>query len=243
MRIGVAMIALLLPAALSAQRIPLGGLGRRGPASPEPIPPQPAPVARDIEYHRLRVAVESYPMVSYFAAPSFATNGRASSWASVGTGTHADYRLTNAMSATLDMTSSFYGGPELVETVELGTRFRPEIKQGARISPYIDARVGYISAYTRGLGDNAFVFNDPFGEFNSTSYSHGWGAMGGAGFDYSLSLRWSLMTGVMLMQSRMIAEDFQAPETRPFTLTSFRYTLGLRFNPVRMISRSKENMK
>jgi hypothetical protein len=233
----------LLPAALSAQRIPLGGLGRRGPAHPEPIPPQPAPVANDIAYHRLRISIESYPMVSFFEAPSYATNGRASSWASVGTGTRADYRLTNIMSATLDMTSSFYGGPELVETVELGTRFRPEPKQGAKLYPYLDARVGYISAYTRGLGQSDLVFNDPFGEFNAASYSHGWGALAGAGFEYALSLRWSLTTGAMLMQSRMTAEDFQAPQTRPFTLTSLRYTLGLRFNPIRMISRSRENMK
>jgi len=241
-RIGVAIISLLLPATLSAQRIPIG-IGHRGPGHPEPIPQQPAPIANDIAYHRLRVSVESYPMVSYFATPSFATNGRASSWASVGTGTHAEYRLTSIMAASLDGTSSFYGGPELVQTVELGMRFRPEPKQGARLSPYVDGRVGYISAYTRGLCANDFVFNDPFGEFNATSYSHGFGVMGGAGLDYLLSLRWSLTTGVMLMQSRMTAEDFQTPQTRPFTMTALRYTLGLRFNPVRMISRSASNMK
>ena len=242
-RIGVAIVSLLLPAALSAQRIPIG-IGHRGPGHPEPIPPQPAPIANDIAYHRLRLAVESYPMVSYFAAPSFATNGRASSWASVGTGTHAEYRLTSIMAASLDGTSSFYGGPELVETVELGMRFRPELKESARISPYIDGRVGYIAAYTRGLGANDFVFNDPFaGSFGPASYSHGFGAMAGAGFDYSLSLRWSLMTSALIMQSRMTAQDLQGPVTRPFTLTSLRYTLGLRFNPVRMISRSASNMK
>src|SRR5690348_2468746 len=96
-RAALAIVSLLLPAALNAQRIPLP-IGHRGPARPEPLPPQPAPIANELAYRRLRISVESYPMVSYFAAPTYATNGQAASWASVGMGSRADYRITRLMS-------------------------------------------------------------------------------------------------------------------------------------------------
>lgn len=237
-RVAVAVVSLLLPATVSAQRIPIGvGIGHRGPAHPEPIPPQPTPIANELAYHRMRVSIESYPMVSFFSSPAYATNGRATSWASLGTGTRADYRITSIMSATLDLTSSFIGGPELVETAELGTRFRPQRNDHTRLYPFIDARVGYIAAFTRGLGSNGFTYTDPAvdGLYGGARYSHGFGLIGGAGFEYALSRSWSLITSGMLVRTSMTASDFQDPVNRGYTLGAVRYTLGLRYNPIRMI--------
>jgi hypothetical protein len=234
-RLALAIASIVLPTALSAQRIPIPvDLGRRGPAHPEPLPPQPTPVANELAYRRLRLSVESYPMVSYFAAPAYATNGRASSWASVGMGTHADYRITRIVSATVDLTSSFLGGPEVVQTAEVGTRFRPERNDKTKLYPFVDARVGYIAAFSRGLGSvGTTSYTDPY--FYGAEYSHGLGMLGGAGFEYALGMRWSILTSAMISTSSMTARSFNDPADRGYTLTSVRYTLGLRYNPVRVI--------
>ena len=235
-RTAVAIVSLLLPAALSAQRIPVViDMGR---PRPQPIPPQPAPIANDIAYQRLRVSVESYPMVSYFAAPAYSTNGRTSSWASLGLGTRLDYRLTNVVSATLDLTSSLLGGPQAVYTAELGTRIHPEPKAGSRFAPFIDTRIGYVAAFTKGLDGLGTVFTDPYSQYyGAASYAHGFAVLGGGGFAYSLGMRWSLLTSAMVAASRMTAEDFRDPVQRGYTLGAVRYTLGLRYNPVRVIRR------
>src|SRR5690349_17499705 len=149
-RVLAAMVVLMLPSALSAQRIHLP-IGRRAPR-PEPLPPQPGPIARENAYRRWRLSVESYPMVSYFQASGFP------SWVSFGAGSHADYLINRHVSATLDMTSSLIGSPSVVSTAELGTRLHPEWAEH-RLWPYVDLRVAYISIYNRQLGtvDNTFV--------------------------------------------------------------------------------------
>src|SRR5215210_7468516 len=132
----VAIVLLLLPAALSAQRIPRSVTGRRGPTRPAPLPPQPGPIARELAYKRSHLSVESYPLISYVQSPGFAADGR-TSWSSFGAGTRADYRVTRNISATLDMTSSFLGGPQLTETAEVGARLRPE-RNERRVYPFMD---------------------------------------------------------------------------------------------------------
>src|SRR3954470_2758956 len=116
----VALGLVALPAALGAQRIPPPRLGGRGPTGPTELPPQPVPVARAIAYQRLRTSVEAYPIVSYIDAPGY---GAMSHWTTFGGGSRVDYRVSRMMSATLDLTSSFLGGPAYIQTAELGTRF------------------------------------------------------------------------------------------------------------------------
>ena len=236
--VAFAIVPLLLPAVLSAQRIPLiGGIFGRHPR-PEDLPPQPAPVARDLAYHRLNVSVESYPMVSFFAAPAYATNGRATSWASIGAGTRIDYRVNHIMSATLDLTSSLLGGPENVETAEVGTRFRPERNERDRLYPFVDVRVAYIATFNNALnGYGGAYINNPYTEsfYGGASYSHGFGVVGGPGFEYALTRSWSLITSAMVGRSTMTAAALDAPVDRSYQLTSVRYTLGVRYNPIRMI--------
>ena len=240
----VAIVALLLPAGLSAQRVPLPRIGRRAPA-PAPLPPQPPVIAQELAYRRLRLAVESYPMVSFVQSPGFAAGGQTSTWTTFGMGTRADYRLTATFSATLDMTSSFLGGPALMQTAEVGTRFRPEWSE-RRMYPFLDLRVGYISAYNRFLGTIGDVYDSyPITEYDSgVRYSRGFGAIGGVGMEYLLTRRFSLTTAATLTRNQMRAYGLQVSENdrdRSFAMTSFRYTLGIKFNPVRVIRAAAAN--
>jgi hypothetical protein len=240
-RIVVAIVSLLvLPADLLAQRFPMP-IGRRGPAAPQPLPPVPEPIARELAYRRLRLSVESYPLVSVTQSSGFSSDGRTARWTSFGAGTRAEYRVTRFVSATLDLTSSLLGGPATVQTAELGTRLRPERSEN-RLDPYVDARVGYISAFHGGLGsfvDEDFGYPTPRGAYGAR-YSRGFGAVVGAGVEYALTRTFSLTTGGSLMRSHLTAHDFSGAQAADpgFGMTSFRYTIGIRYNPVRIVSTS-----
>jgi opacity protein-like surface antigen len=173
--------------------------------------------------------VEAAPLAGGKAAPWYTT---------FGTGTRADYLLTRNLSATLDITSSYLGGPAITNTAELGARLHPEWAEH-KLYPFVDVRVGYAAAYERGLGN----FGDPFNTQALQNgyvvhYSNGFGVVGGAGIEYALTQRWSLTTASSVMQSRMVARDFSATQqlgNPRFDMTSLRFTVGVRYNPVRTI--------
>jgi hypothetical protein len=236
-RLGViaTIVALSLPVELSAQRLPVPGTGRRGPARPAPLPPQPEPIARNLAYKRMRLAVESYPLVSYFRAPGFA-GGPVSGWGSFGSGTRAEYRLSRHVAATFDLTSSFAGGPADVHTAELGTRLRPE-RSARRAYPFADLRVGYVLSHTSsqgGIGAYAFPTADGTGAFR---YSEGYGLLAGAGMEYDLTRRFSLTTAASVMRNRMTTHTLLGgpPSEWSYGMTLFRYTIGIKYNPIRVI--------
>jgi hypothetical protein len=229
-----AIVALLLPFELSAQRLPLPGRGRAGPARPTPLPPQPEPIARNLAYKRMRVSVESYPLISHVRS-GLSGDGLASSWTSFGMGSRLDYRLDRHVSATLDVTSAFAGGPSNVSTAELGVRFASE-RSGRTLYRFIDVRVGYTDAsssyfdpVTGGVG-----YSTQGGSFRS---SDGFGAVAGIGFEYALTRRFSLTTAGSVMQNFMRLRELDGPYAgdRSYALTLYRYTIGIRYNPVRVI--------
>jgi len=231
----VAIVLLLAPAIASAQRIPLPRIGRRAPR-PAELPPQPGVLAREMAYKRMRLSIESYPLLSFVHSPGFTGDGLTSNWASFGMGTRADYRLTSTMSATIDLTSSFLGGPAIVNTAEIGTRFRPKWSE-RRLYPFADLRVGYLSAYNRYLGtmgDGLESFGpDPF--YSGPRYSSGFGGVGGIGMEYLLTTRFSLTTAGTLMHTHMRTQGIQVSDRASYGMTSVRYTLGIKFNPIRTI--------
>jgi hypothetical protein len=231
----VASALLLLPSASSAQLLPMPGAGRRGPLGPVPLSPQPAPIARAIAYRRLRVSIESYPLVGYIQSSGLAAG--ASSFTTFGAGTRAEYRLNRFVSATADLTSSFLGSPMLVQTAEVGTRLRPESE--GRLQPFVDLRAGYISANDRSLTstiDNGNGFPATPSAYGAR-YSRGFGGVVGVGTEYALTRTLWLTTAGSVMRSRMHTDDFRA--TQPdasFAMTSYRFTVGLRYNPIRLIT-------
>lgn len=235
----VATLLVLAPTALSAQLIPVR-IGRRGPAQPQPLPPQPTPVALQLAYTRSHLSFESYPMVSFTTAPGLAPRP-AGSWASIGVGTHADYRIARFMSATMDLTSSLYGGPALTQTAEVGARFN-RARGGGRWYPYFDLRAGYIATYLNSAAAYGDVYSVP--TYNDR-YSHGFGAIAGAGFEYALTNAMSLMTGASLLRGGLTQHSLESSSAvdQHFTITSLRYTLGLRFNPVYAVHPGRTDQK
>jgi len=233
----VAIVSLAIPAVLSAQRLPVPTLDRR-PGTDRLPPPQPAAVANDIAYQRWHISVESYPVVSYFQAPGFNTLRGGPGWTTLGVGTRADYLINRNVSATLDLTSSFIGGPVTVNTAELGTRVHPEWAEH-RLFPYADLRVGYVATYSSRLGsiNDGIGYVDPIADgANGPQYSRGFGVIGGAGVEYSLTRTWSLTTGASVIRSAMNTHQLSAPNgDENFTMTGLRYMIGVRYNPVTIV--------
>jgi len=231
----VATVLLLLPVDLSAQRFPR--VWGRDPARPAPLPPQPAAIARQMAYKRLRIAFESYPLISYVQSPGVPGAVVPPKRTSFGAGSRADYRMTRHVSATFDVTSSFLGGMTNTETAEMGFRLRPE-RTEHKVYPFLDARVGYVHA--------SETYFRPFDVLDGSAgqpsyggrYSQGFGGVGGAGMEYALTRRFSLTTAATVLRSRMRAYSLYspAPANGRYSMTSYRFTFGLRYNPVRLIT-------
>ena len=227
-------LILALPNTASAQRV--GGV-RGGMPQPAPLGPQAPAVARAIAYQRSRVSVESYPFASYVSAPWLGSVGKTQHWTNLGMGSRMEYRTTGSLMATLDMTSSLVGGPSSIRTVEVGGRYRP--LSDSRFRPYLDARVAYLSAGGMfGTGtDGSLALATPI-VTNGIQYSTGWGGVAGAGMEYWVSRKFAVTSAATFVRSNMTAHEY-SPTTfndgTPYMMTSYRLTLGLKFNPVRTV--------
>jgi hypothetical protein len=226
---------LALPSVASAQiRIPRAG--RRPTPPPAELPPRPGNVARAVAIQRSHWSVDGYAMVSAFQVPSPA--GGVTAYTSLGTGTRGSYRVTDHVSATVDMTASMVGSPTITETAELGTRYSP-MTWDHSLRPYFDLRAGFIHMYDQ-FGSLFDIGGQTLG--HGARYSRGFGGVTGTGFEYSLTRSLALTTGVSLMRSRMTSYRIapgSIPNGTQFWLTTFRYTLGFRFNPVRALNLSQ----
>jgi hypothetical protein len=236
-RAAVAAVLVLLPVGLSAQRLPR--IGRRGPEQPAPLGPQPPAIARELAYRRMRVSVESYPLISYLQSPGTDGNVLARR-TSYGAGTRADYRITRYVSATLDMTSTVPGNSATTATAELGVRLRPE-RTERRVYPFFDVRGGYVYAFDELLRPFDVISGSTGGAAYSSRYSQGLGGVAGAGMEYALTRRFSLTTAATVLRSRMTAYSVSgnAPRNDRYMMTSYRFTVGVRYNPVRFITASE----
>jgi hypothetical protein len=179
-------------------------------------------------------------MITVAQAPNFAGDGRASSWTAFGMGTRVEYRLTPHASATMDLTSSIAGSPLIVQTAEIGTRLRSRVVDfDQRTFPFVDLRVGYISAYDRTLGA---ATTDPSGfpipsGIVGARYSSGFGGVAGVGVEYALTHTFFITSAGSVVRSHMTSHDYASARTvvPSFAMTSYRLTLGVRYNPVRMV--------
>ena len=222
-------LALLLVPGLSAeaQRLPLSKprIGAGGPARPAPLPPTANPIAREMVYVRLPFTAESYPLISYINAP-----GLGSSWTTGGAGTRLDLRLTRIVSLTLDMTTSFIGGPAVTSTVELGTRVRPQFEDARKWYPFVDLRAGYLNLSER--LSRPYDYVDPTTATAFSQMSHGLGYVAGTGLEYALHPKWTITTTGSALRTRLSPVYSDRP-VGPATLTAMRYSIGVRYNPGR----------
>lgn len=232
-----AAIFLLVPGALGAQRHlpPLPGQ-HHGPETPEPkAPPESGPVARQLEYTRLNISLASYPLMSFIQSSGLASGG-SSTWTAIGAGAQMTYRFARLATGTLDITSSFLGGPVDMQTVELGTRIGRSLTE-RRLEPFADLRGGYVAVSSGQVNSNIddVGFPLPHGAYGSR-YSNGWEGVAGAGVEYAFTRQLSVSTELLGTHAQMSAHDVLSPVARPnYSITSVRWAIGLRYNPVRMV--------
>jgi hypothetical protein len=235
----VVLALLALPAGLTAQRLPRPRIGRGTPPQAAPLPPEVAPVTRALAYKRSRWSAEAYSLITSIQVPT--ADGGGTSYTNFGSGARADYRYTDRFSATADLTVSALGSPTTVETAEVGARLRP-LPMDLPLRPFFDVRAGYTHMYdlyaTPAASDRA-----PVGSIQQFvqegRYSRGFGGIGGAGLEYSLTRSIALTTELLAMRTRMttyrLIGPASVPNGRTYSMASFRYTLGLRYNPVRAL--------
>ena len=236
MRIRTAFVAaaLLLPSVATAQlRAPR--IGGRHPAEPVPPGRQPEVIARSQAFVRSRYSVEAYPLVSRVAAPGVSEGSPTSRWTSFGTGTRLDWRQTDYLSWTLDLTASYLGGPAVTETAELGVRMRPH-GWSDRVRPFADLRVG-VEHVSQSLSSQDLGVGPAFLRSSAVRYGRGYGAVAGVGAEYFLTNTLGLTTGVSAMRSNMTAYNFTGVSVptaaTSYSMTTYRLAVGLRYNWVR----------
>ena len=229
---------LIAPAALSAQiRLP-----RRGgtPPTAAPLPPEAPVVAKALAYKRSRWSAEAYSLITTFQVPDGVGT---TSYTSFGSGTRADYRFSDHFSATVDLTGAALGSPAISETAELGTRFRPG-SLDQRLRTYVDARAQFIHLYdTPNLPSSTGAIVGSFGQsqfVNGQRYSRGFGGVGGAGFEFFFTNSLALTSELLAMRDRMSMYRFNNPTSVPlashYWMTSFRYTVGFKYNAARALN-------
>ena len=238
MRFRIAAVAttLLLPTVATAQlRTP--GMDPRDPGRQMPPGRQPEVIARAQALVRSRYSVEAYPLINRVEASGAADGSPPARWTSVGTGTRLDWRHTDYLSWTLDLTVSYLGGPAISQTAEVGMRVRPK-SWNDRLRPFGDVRVGFEhmsqSLTSQDLGFGASSIRTSEG----MRYGSGVGAAAGAGVEYFLTNTLGLTTAVSVMRSNMTAYDFTGvslPTNDDFHLTTYRLAVGLKYNRVRYL--------
>jgi hypothetical protein len=236
------VVALLsVPAVSIAQagvRLPRGTGATPG-TRPANLPPEIPAVARALEFRRSRWSGEGYSMFSAIQVP--AASG-STSYTAVGAGTRADYRFAEHFSATLDVTASFLGSFANSQTGEFGTRYVPN-PRGQTIRPYFDIRAAYThvnNQYSLPNEDGQGPVAVPPQQFAQERgrYTGGMGAVGGMGFEYSVTNSLAFTNEITAMRTHMNSHVLSISANNPsstYWMMSYRYTLGLKYNPVQAL--------
>jgi hypothetical protein len=231
-------VALLLPVVASAQR--RGGGGRIGGgrvAPPVALPPTSGVIAREMSYVRLPISTESYLFMSFVNAPTGATMAF-TNFGSLNAATRADFRLNRYFSATADLTQSLFGGPASMGSLELGTRFHPSPADN-KMRAYLDARLGYMYSYETYLYSPDPTVVNPSTMFRNR-FGRGFGIIGGFGSEYSLTRTLSLTSGFWATRNRLQTRTSNyltpaSPLGSAYTMTSTRFSLGVKWNPMKAV--------
>lgn len=234
MRTRVLVVAAVaaLPFALSAQVLPRP---RRGLPVPESPPePTPTPVTRALEYQRSRWSSDGYMMASSIMLPS--ATGRISRYATLGTGVHSDYRVTDAFTGTADITLSPFGGTAMTTTAEVGGRYRPGTFED-EVRPFVDVRGAFLRMYDSFSApiEGSGGIGIPPEYATNARYSRGLGGIGGAGLEFAVTPTLAMTTEVTALRGRLTTYSSNGPSNLPtgtsYWMTTVRYALGFRYNP------------
>jgi hypothetical protein len=243
----VGLVAVPMGSNAQVGRIP--PRGGKTPVQPAPLPPEAPGVAKALAYKRSHWTAEAYSLISTVQVP---TSSGTSSYTIYGAGTRGDYRFSDRLSTTMDMTVSPMGGSVITETGEVGLRFAPvawdEEMRGVR--PFIDARLGYMHMYDTfqsGLA-GAAASASPNQQFvESGRYSRGFGSVVGAGAEMFLTQTLGLTTELSAMRNRLTAYRLTnaaaLPTNSRYSMTSIRLAVGLKYNAVRALQFSQNPMR
>ncbi|HEV8445644.1 MAG TPA: hypothetical protein VGQ44_02445 [Gemmatimonadaceae bacterium] len=242
----VIVLALLAaPVGLSAQTLPTRAPPRSAapPVRPTEPSPQPAAVARALQYRRARWSAETYSVITTTQVP---TGPVLSRYTSFGNGLRGDYRYTDHWSMTVDMTTSYLFSPAITETGELGARYAP-LTLDHQVRPFFDARVAFMHMYDSYQSDIGPTINGGFGGdyFAVGRYMRGFGSAVGAGFEFPLTESLQLTNEVSGMRSRMTAYRLSGglPTGTAYWMNAFRYSIGIKLNPIRTMHLDQNPMK
>jgi hypothetical protein len=154
----------------------------------------------------------------------------------LGAGTHGDYRLTDALAGTADATYASMGtGGTSYETLEAGLRYKLPIAD-LRTRPFIDARATYMylndlySANVVGTGGSVGPMS---------RYSRGVGGFAGIGIEHAISGSFLLTTELAALRNRMTTyrtSSFGVPSGMDYWATTYRFTVGFRYNAQRSLA-------
>jgi hypothetical protein len=177
--------------------------------------------------------MEGYTLVN--AITTVGPTGETARSSAFGTGTRADYRLSDYWSTTVDFTAALLGGTT-AETAEVGTRFRPT-PHSTDIRPYVDLRASYAHVHESFYlpTSSAVPVTGPSLEFTQLGrYARGVGGVVGAGFDYTLTPSLALSTEFSAGRHRMDAYHLTGAAPLPgrdaYWMNVYRATIGLRYN-------------
>jgi hypothetical protein len=231
---------LALPAGSRAQGIRLPRPGQRTPVQPAEPPPEIPVVARALSVQRSRWTTEAYTLMSSVRIPATAAAG-VTSYSTLGTGTRADYRISDRWSATMDMTASMFGGP-INETAEVGTRFSPLLWEPdtRSLRPFFDVRAAYMHMYDSFVTPAAAVVGGAGEQFSSTGrYSRGFGAAAGAGMEFGITPTIAVTTEFSALRNNMLIYHLTTTSSLPagdhYMMTSYRMAVGIKYNPLRTL--------
>jgi hypothetical protein len=237
-------VVLTNPGSAGAQAAPrLPRVGRGAPRA-APLPPEIPTVARALQYKRSRWLLEGYTMISTFQAQDVSGAGT-SSFTGFGGGTRGGYRISDYVSGTADA-SLVSGGLVTAGTAEAGTRFS-FMPRDQQLRPYVDVRGAFVymrdvyALEQNGLGSGSFREYTEGGR-----YSRGFGTVIGTGFEYQLRPSFAISTGMSGMRARMNAYRFrtaaEVPAQSNYWMTSYRYVLGIKYNPTRLLTVLAQNV-
>jgi hypothetical protein len=203
----------------------------RTPAEPASLPPAAPEVGRELAYKRSRWALEAYSLFSAVQVPSA---GGTTYSSVIGAGTHGDYRLTDLLAGTADVTFANLSNTNMsYETAEAGARFMIPIRDEAT-RPFIDARGVFMNLSDMYLGDATTGRTTT----PSTRYSRGFGGLVGVGVQHSLFGSFLLTTELAALRNRMTT--YRATGAMPASgtamwATTYRLTVGVRYNSQRSL--------
>jgi hypothetical protein len=202
----LAALALLLPLASQAQRLPRRtGIGAPPPSRPAPLPPQAPEVRKDLRYRFSKYSMETYSLFSVTQVDRYVSDSAATAYGMQGEGLRIDYRYRPTFSITGDFASTFFGGPFMMQRVELGGRLHSD-RLEEKMRPFADIRGSWahtFDTYAQPIGNSITTAPSPLQYTPGMTQSNGFGAFAGGGMDYGISRNFAITSELGLSRHRL----------------------------------------